>query len=178
MGIGYTVSPALRVESFVEYWPQIAFNGRANFLEPSRRQSVFAQVSLKAGIVAAYVALEEIGVPRLGPLRPFAGVGLGASRVTISETRMTFPRTTTYVPGGSRTDFVWMLAAGLELPLQEATTIEAAWRYADYGTVETGEGTGAVIWRDGSRAPLSLNLAPTRASLQGHAVRFSVRFAF
>ncbi len=178
LGVGYAVSPALRLELLAEYWPQFAFNGHANFLDSSRLQSVFAHLALKAGMLAAYVALPEIGMPKLGPFSPFAGVGIGAARVTIGRTRMTFPRTSTYVPGASQTDIVWMLTAGLELPLDDAVTVEAAWRYADYGAVETGEGLGEVVWRDGSRAPLPLNLAPTRANLQGHGLRLSVRFAF
>ena len=177
-GIGFTVSQALRIESFVAYWPQFPFNGRANFLQASRRQEVFAHLSLKAGMLAAYAALDEIGMPKLGPFRPFAGVAVGAARARIRQTRMTFPRTSTYVPGGSHTGLAWMLTAGLELPLDDALTLEAAWRYADYGAVETGEGPGEVIWRDGSRAPLPLNLAPTRAALEGHGFRVSLRFAF
>ena len=177
-GIGFTASQALRIESFIEYWPQFPFNGETNFLQSSRQQSVFAQMSLKAGMLAAYAALDEIGMPKLGPFRPFAGVGAGVAQARIRQTRMTFPRTSTYVPGGSHTGLAWMLTAGLELPLDDALTLEAAWRYADYGAVETGEGPGEVIWRDGSRVPLPLNLAPTRAALEGHALRLSLRFAF
>ena len=177
-GVGFTVSQALRIESFVEYWPQFSFNGKANFLQSSRQQSVFAQMSLKAGMLAAYVALDEIGMPKPGPFRPFAGLGVGAARATIRQTRMAFPRTSTYVPGGSRTGLAWMLTVGLELPLDDALTLEVAWRYADYGAVETGEGPGEVVWRDASRAPLPLNLTPTRAALEGHSLRLSLRFAF
>ena len=178
LGIGFTVSQALRIESFVAYWPQFSFNGKANFLQSSRRQSVFAQMSLKAGMLAAYAALDEIGIPKLGPFRPFAGVGAGVAQARMRQNRMNFPRTSTYVPGGSHTGFAWMLTAGLELPLDDALTLEVAWRYADYGAVETGEGPGEVVWRDGSRGPLPLNLAPTRAALEGHALRVSLRFAF
>ena len=37
---------------------------------------------------------------------------------------------------------------------------------------------GRVVWRDGSREPLPLDLAPTKARLKGHGVRLSLRYAF
>ena len=80
---------------------------------------------------------------------------------------MTFPRTTTVVPGASRVDVAWMLAAGFAMPLGEGTALDLAWRYTDLGAVRTGRGPGRVVWRDGSREPGELNLAETRAKLRG-----------
>ena len=57
------------------------------------------------------------------------------------------------------------------------TTLELAWRYSDLGFLQTGQGQGCVIWRDGSREPLLLDLAVTRAKLKGHGLRLSLRFA-
>ena len=51
-------------------------------------------------------------------------------------------------------------------------------RLEDAGFLETGRGEGRVIWRDGSREPLVLDLAPTRARLQGHGIRVSLRYAY
>ncbi|WP_446831758.1 outer membrane protein [Candidatus Foliamicus sp.] len=178
IGVGMAASRFVRLESYVEYWPEFAFHGRANFLGAHHRQSVSARASVKAGFVAAYFALDEIGLPRLGVFRPFAGVGVGAARAELSETSMTFPRTSTYVPGGSRTGFAWLFAAGLEWPLNDGVSVEAVWRYADYGALETGEGAGEVVWRDGSREPLPLNLAPTAAKLEAHGLRLSLRLTF
>ena len=91
---------------------------------------------------------------------------------------MTFPRTTTTVPGAGRTDVAWMVTAGLAAALRERTTLELAWRYTDLGEVRTGRGAGRVVWRDGSREPLPLDLAATRGRLKGHGLRLSLRFAF
>ena len=119
------------------------------------------------------------GLRKLGLFNPFIGGGIGAARVAIDETRMTFPRTTTIVPGTSRTGLTWMLTAGLRMSLGgERTTLDLAWRYTDYGVIETGEGMGRVEWRDGSREPLALDLAPTRAKLKNHGLRLSLRYAF
>ena len=43
-----------------------------------------------------------------GPLSPFVGGGLWAARVASGETRMTFPKTRTVVPGTSRTGLTWI----------------------------------------------------------------------
>ena len=55
---------------------------------------------------------------------------------------------------------------------------ELACRYTDLGEVRTGRGAGRVVWRDGSREPLPLDLAATRGRLKGPGLRLSLRFAF
>ena len=178
LGLGYAVVPAARVEILVEYRPRFAFEGQANFLSPESRQSVATDLSSLSGMLAVYLDLPGLGVPRIGPFQPFVGAGLGVARTRIGQTRMTFPATTTIVPGASRIDFAWMVSAGVAVALGERVTIDLAWRYTDLGVAHTGRGTGRVIWRDGSREPLPLDLAATRAKLAGHGVRLSLRYAF
>ena len=177
-GVGHILTRATRVEVLVEYRPRFAFDGRANFLEPARQQSVSADLSSLSGMLAAYVDLPELGVPKLGRFGPFLGGGAGAVWVEIGETRMAFPRTTTIVPGARRINLAWMLTAGIATSLDDDTTLELAWRYTDLGLVETGEGRGRVVWRDGSREPLPLDLAPTRSRLRSHGLRLSLRYGF
>ena len=178
LGLGYAVAPSVRLETLVEYWPRLTFDGRANFLDPERLQSVSTDLSSLSGMLAAYVDLPELGLHKLGPFSPFIGGGIGVARVAIGETRMTFPKTTTIIPGTSRSGLTWMLTAGLGMSLGERTTLELTWRYTDYGVIETGEGEGLVEWRDGSREPLALDLAPTQAKLRNHGLRLSLRYAF
>ena len=177
-GVGYVVGPAARFEVLVELRPHLDFEGRANFLEPDRRQEVTADLSAVSAMFAGHVDLPGLGLPRLGPFDPFVGAGAGVVRTRIGETRMMFPRTTTIVPGARRTGFAWMLTAGLATALSERATLEFAWRYTDRGTVRTGRGEGRVVWRDGSREPLLLDLAATRARLRSHGLRVSLRYAF
>ena len=172
------MGPATRLEVLVEYRPRLDFEGRANFLEPDRRQEVTADLSTVSAMLAGHVDLPGLGLPRLGPFDPFVGAGAGVARTRIGETRMMFPKTTTIVPGAHRTGFAWMVTAGLATALNERATLELAWRYTDLGTVHTGRGEGRVVWRDGSREPLPLDLAATRASLRTHGLRLSVRYAF
>ena len=44
--------------------------------------------------------------------RHFSGAGVGAAHTRIGKTTMTFPATTTTVPGESRTGLAWMATAG------------------------------------------------------------------
>ena len=178
LGIGYAVSPALRLEGLVEYRPRLAFRGRSNFLAPDRRQTVEADLRTLLGMVAAHVDLPALGVPKLGPFSPTVGAGVGVVRTRVGEMEMTFPRTMTVVPGATRTDRAWMVTAGLAAALGERTTLELAWRYSDLGEAHTGRGAGRVVWQDGSREPLALDLAATRATLRSHGLRLSIRYAF
>ena len=177
-GIGHFAASSLRLEAFISYRPNISFEGRANFLQTSDRQDVSADLSSLSGMLVGYVDLPGFGLSRLGALRPFVGAGGGLSRVEIDATRMEFPRTTTIVPGGRRVNLAWMLTAGIAAPLGEGAMVELAWRYTDHGLIETGRGKGRIVWRDGSRAPLKLDLAETRARLEGHGLVVSLRYPF
>ncbi|MDD9990163.1 MAG: hypothetical protein OXP75_00025 [Rhodospirillales bacterium] len=98
-GVGFTAAPAVRVEAVADYRPRFAFAGRSNFLAPERRQSVSADPSVLTGMAAVHVDLPALGLPRFGPFDPFVGAGIGAARIEIGKTSMTFPKTTTIVPG-------------------------------------------------------------------------------
>ena len=177
-GIGYVVVPAVRLEASVQHRPSFSFDGHANFNQTAGRQDVSADLSSLSGMFATYVNLPSLGLPRLGPFSPFIGVGSGVSHIRIDATRMDFPRTSTIVPGGKRVNITWMLTAGVEAALGDRVMIDLAWRYTDYGIVETGRGKGRIVWRDGSRDPLDLDLAETRADLQSHGLIVSARYMF
>ena len=176
-GLGYATGGAMRFEVLVEYRPRFTFEGRANFLAPERRQSVSAELSSVSGMVAGYLDLAALGVPKPGSVAPYVGSGFGVVRARIGETAMTFPATTTTVPGGSRVNLAWMATVGVAVPLNERLSLDLAWRYADLGEVRTEPGDGRVVWRDGSREPMPLDLAPTQARLRGHGLRLSLRYS-
>ena len=183
LGLGYAILPALRLEAAIQYRPDFSFEGRANFsqLNPEDKRDVTAKLSALTGMLAAYldVPLPGLGLLRFTPINPFIGVGGGLSRIDIGETRMAFPQTTTTVPGGHHVSFTWMLSAGLSVWLSGPLTVDVAWRYMDHGTVETASGTGQVIWRDESQAPLDLDdLDKTRGELRSHGLSVSLRYAF
>ena len=173
VGLGYVATPGLRLETSIAYRPSFAFEGTANFLQTDALQSVSAGLRSASGMVAAYVDLTA-----QGPFRVFAGTGAGLHYVDISEFHMTFPRTQTIVPDGRRIDFTVMLATGVATAFSDKITLDLAWRYVDWGIVETGKATGQVVWKDGSREPLELDLAETWARLSGQGFTASLRYAF
>ena len=173
IGLGFVATPKLRLESSITYRPGFAFEGRSNFVQTSTDQSVSADLWSMSGMVAAFVDLSEYG-----PFRLFAGSGAGLHYIDISNFHMTFPRTETIVPDGRNVDFTVMLTAGVATSLSDKITVDLAWRYVDWGIVETGKATGQVVWIDGSREPLYIDLAETRAMLKGQGLRASLRYAF
>ncbi|MDE3000127.1 MAG: outer membrane beta-barrel protein [Gemmatimonadota bacterium] len=172
VGAGYVATKRVRAEASLQYRPPFSFNGRANFVQTSGRQDVSADISSLSALFSA-----NIDLPGRGPFSSFLGCGGGLSRKTIGETHMAFPRTTTIVPGASRTGFTFMLTAGATVRILEMVTIDLGWRYLHAGAVETGRGKGRIVWRDGSREPLELDLAETDAKLSSHGLRVSLRYA-
>ena len=177
LGLGHAAG-SMRFEVLVEYRPDFDFDGQANFLAPGRRQEVSASLSSVSGMLAGFVDLHAFGLPAAGPVVPFVGGGVGLARTRIGATTMTFPKTSTTVPGGSRTGPAWMVTAGVAVALDARISLDLAWRYSDLGDIRTPRGPGRVVWRDGSREPLPLDLAPTQARLRGHGLRLSLRYAF
>ena len=173
VGLGYIATPGLRLETSISYRPSFAFEGTANFLQTDALQSVSADLRSASGMVAAYMDFIAHG-----PIRVFAGSGAGLHYADIHDIHMEFPRTETIVPDGRNVDFTVMLTAGVATSLSDKITLDLAWRYVDWGIVETGRTTGQVIWKDDSREPLELDLAETWAMLRRHGFRASLRYAF
>ena len=173
VGVGFLATPKLRLETSIAYRPRFAFEGRANFIQTSVRQSVSADLWSMSSMVAAYMDLSAYG-----PFRLFAGSGAGLHYIDINNFRMTFPSTETVVPDGRNIDLTVMLTAGVATSLSDKITLDLAWRYVDRGIVETGRATGQVVWKDGRREPLEIDLAETRAMLKGQGFRASLRYAF
>ena len=181
VGLGYILHPTLRLEAAIQYRPDFSFDGSSNFrgLDLTDRRGVSAELSSLSAMLAAYVDIFELLLLQSAtPIGPFVGVGAGLSRIDIGETRMNFPRTSTIVPGGNHVNLSWMLAAGVAISLRGRMAVDIAWRYTDHGAIETARGEGQVVWRDGSREPLQLDLGGTRGHLRSHGLNVSLRYAF
>ena len=182
IGVGHFTAPFLRLEGTVQHRPHFSFDGHANFTQDTTfKRMVSADASSLSAMVAAYLDLPELGVPRLGPFSPFVGGGIGVARIEIGETRMGHPdaETTTIVPGGDRVNFAWMLTAGIARPIGERATLDFSWRYTDSGTVETGRDKLRIAYRDGRPTRVfDFDLGRTRAPLKSHGLGVSVRYAF
>ena len=182
-GLGYAIRPSLRIEAGVQYRPNFSFDGRGNFTggvlaDSSVRQGVSAELSSLSGMLAAYLDIGELLLFHYAPFGPFIGVGGGLSRIEIGETRMDFPKTSTIVPEGDQVSFSWMLTAGVAVSLSPRLMLDVGWRHTDHGAIETAGGEGRVVWRDGSREPVKLDLAKTKGHLRSHGLNVSLRYAF
>lgn len=176
LAFGHEPVPGMRVETRFGYLPSLRFQGTANLLEPGREQSVTADVSALSAMVAGYGDLPlALGH---GSIVPFLGAGAGVAQLRIGTTRMTFPQTYTEVPGATRTALAWMVTVGLSAAVSKRTAVEFAWCYTDFGEVRTGRGAGQVVWHDGSKPPIPLDIAETRARLSDHGIRLSLRYGF
>lgn len=173
IGVGYVAAPELRFETILQYRPEFSFQGRANFLQTTSRQDVSADLSSLSALLVAWLDL-----PGFGPVRPVLGSGGGLNVISIDETHMMFPKTTTIVPGARHVDLAVMMTAGFTASIGSAMALDLLWRYTDLGFAETGRATGRVVWRDGSRDDLELDLAETHARLSGHGLHLSLRYAF
>ena len=176
LGIGYVASPVLRLDATAEIRPKFSFEGRSNYLR-QHPKTVSADASSLSVMLSAYADLPGYGVPRLGPFSPFVGGGFGLSRIDIDDMRLDFPVTVVTIPGGHRTNFAWMLTAGLSTSLGERMTLDLAWRYTDFGAVETGRGTARTVCRDeGCGRASSYPVPETYARLATHGLHLSIRY--
>ena len=177
LGIGYRASSPVRIETSVQYRPSFSFDGQHNYSRKPPR-SVSATMSSLTAFISAYMDLPAPGADRFGSFRPFVGGGVGLSRIDIDDTRIDFPITVVTLPGAQRTNFAWMLAAGVAAPFGKKATLDLAWRYTHSGTVETGRGTGRTVCRtEGCPHASDYPVPETRASLRSHGLHVSVRYA-
>ena len=177
LGLGYAKGAA-RFELLVEYRPRFEFEGRANFLAPGQRESVSAKLSSVSGMLAVFADLAALGAPKAGPFAPFVGAGIGIAHTRIGKTAMTFPATTTTVPGGDRTGLGLNGDGRCRGRTGRARDSRSGLALHGPRRSPNAAGPGRVVWRDGSREPLPLDLAPTKARLKGHGIRLSLRYAF
>ena len=122
-------------------------------------------------------ALPALGTYRASISAP--SLGAGAARNKVGDVRFSFPglgaTASTVIPGGRETNFAWMAAAGVSLPVSSRLTLDVAYRYVDLGDVRTSAGPATITRTSGVRA---IDIAPTYADLVTQGVSASVRLAF
>lgn len=179
LGIGYRLLPTLRAEALVTYRPGFAFQGRANFLATPGPQPVSADLDAVSALAVGYLDLAGLGFPKLGPVEPYLGAGIGFARHDIGRVAFAFPglgaRATTVIRGGTGTDLAYMLTAGGAMRLTDRLVLDVGYRYSDLGEVRTEAGP-AVITRTSFRRVL--DIAGTEADLTAHGVTAGLRVEF
>lgn len=179
IGVGMRSSTNWRREFTVQYRPDISFSGNSNFdgLSPER-QFVSASLSTLSFMFSGYYDLVGSGNSNGGEFTPYIGAGLGVSRIDIGQTTMTFPITSTDVPGGHHTGLSWLFALGVSRKIEGLGTLDLGWRYMDFGRVVTPRGPGSVVRNDDGSLVIDLDLAPTQAKLTSVGLRIALRQDF
>lgn len=178
IGIGIRFATNFRIEFSTEWGRAPTFEGRTNFLTASQQQSVSADLWSRSAILVGFFDAPEMTLSGIRKIQPFLGAGIVASTNRIKVTRMTFPRTITIVRGASSTETGWLVTAGIAFPWGESKHLDLAWRYLDAGEVFTRAGRAHVIFKSGNRPPIDLNISPTKAKLESHALSLTIRSSF
>lgn len=177
IGLGLSTLGNIRVEFILDYQASAVFNGNTNFLSAASQQSVTTELSSVSTSFIGYLDFSQLRLLGKRKIVPYIGAGFGYSLNRIETTTMTFPVTTTTVPGASETSLTWLVSFGVTMDLTTRTKLDWGLRYMDRSRVRTGLGEGAVTWRNGARGPLTLNLGRTEAKLRGYSLRLSLRYS-
>lgn len=175
-GIGYRIDEHFRVDLTLGWRPQFRFSGDANF-PVTGGQAVRGDVSTLTGMVTGYLDLAPLLPVDLGPFEPFVGAGIGVSRNRLDGTTLSFPSIPQIVttPGGTWTGFAWTATAGTAIRLAPNLALEIAYRYTDFGRVETDRGD-ATRYRISGTVPLPID--GTRSDLASHGIAIGLRYGF
>ena len=145
VGVGYQFNSWFRADVTGEYRSKVAFKGQDFFMfNPGGGLADTYTGGYKSwvGLVNAYVDLGTWWC-----LTPFIGAGVGAANIKTTgfSDIATFPafdgRTSAYfADGASKTNLAWALHAGVAYKVNNAFTVELAYRYLDMGTGVHGQG--------------------------------------
>ncbi len=177
IGLGLSTLSNIRVEFLLDYQTSAVFDGNTNFLATGSQQSVMAELSTVSMSFVGYRDFPNLSLPGPRKAVPYIGAGFGYSRNRIGTTTMTFPVTTTTVPGANETSLTWLVSLGVTMELTTRTKLDLGVRYMDRSKLRTGLGQGVVTWRNLARGPLPLYLGRTEAKLRGYSLRLSLLFS-
>ena len=138
VGVGYQFNNFLRADITGEYRGKANFHGMDIVNVPGNQYTDLYNASKSEALFLANVYAD------LGTwwcLTPFVGVGVGASRNTISG----FTDTNTPLAGvaygseASKWNFAWAAHAGVGYKVTPNMTVELAYRYVDMGNAQSGD---------------------------------------
>jgi opacity protein-like surface antigen len=179
---GVRVLPFLRAELAIAHRPDLDFEGNATFPGAGNAQPVSASVTGSSVMARVFADLASLlPLAWAAPIEPFVGAGVGASRNRMGDVLYEFPElasqpATTMTGGGAHWDGAWDASVGAAVRVGRRTLVEGAYRYSDFGWIETDAGTIDVV--RGSRVFAIDNVAGTRGRLSSHGVYLGIRQEF
>jgi opacity protein-like surface antigen len=182
-GIGYIVSPFLRIDILGTYRPSFQFDGKANrnFLgaTPST-QSMKMDVSTLSASLNGYLELAGFFPNTFSVVRPYVGGGVGMSRNSTEQGLVRYTGSAavagTY-PVYNRTVVspTWSAGGGVAYALSSSWSLDLSYRYSDLGKIETA---GGKYVGQGGLAAASADIGRTRGDLKVQEVTLGLRYGF
>ena len=165
------------------------YEGQSNYASSGQVQPTEARMQARRLLLSGFY-----GLGALGPLRPWAGAGLGANRYHLTHYIQRFPSPDdpsghlrrgsngevpyTSLPPTTGHGFARMLGAGLTVALGGDAMLDFGYRYTDAGRIGTATGDIEVVRynEDGSRRLLLITINPTIAELRRHSLTATLRW--
>jgi opacity protein-like surface antigen len=138
LGVGYKFNEWFRMDLTGEYRGRANFHGSDNIRAPNGTPYVDTYNGSKSEWVAMINAYLDLGT--WWCITPYVGVGVGGSRITISNFRDDNIPTggVTYADDKSKWNFAWAFHAGLSYKVNPSMAIDFGYRYIDLGSATTG----------------------------------------
>jgi opacity protein-like surface antigen len=111
----------------------------------------------------------------LGPVKPYIGVGIGASRNKLDNINWNDPTCCSgTLPGGSTTQFAWQLTLGAEWEFAKNWILEFYYSYADMGKFVKAQGSDV----SGAQFNASGTTDAATGKLRANELIFALRYDF
>jgi opacity protein-like surface antigen len=131
-GLGWRFNPNLRADLTFDYRPD--FDQNTNFgIGPGPRTGLQNWTAMANGYY-------DFNLPRINPLVPYVGAGIGIAQNSVDGvTVRTSPTTTSHLTGSERNQFAWQAMAGVAYYFTPTLALDVGYRYLDAGN--SGYGT-------------------------------------
>ncbi len=189
-GAGYRFNSQLRAQVEFNMSHGLSLYGNTNYLHAGESQPASAELDLRQFLLSGFYDFPSLQHASGLRVRPYLGAGIGVSDYDLKNFVQTFPAlqqgadggiALTRLPDGDGQEFVYMLSAGIVVPLTPRAELDLGYRYTDMGEIKTDVGAITIerYRQDGSRRPdFSVSIDETLAELKTHAVLVSFRLQF
>ncbi|VAW12625.1 Outer surface protein [hydrothermal vent metagenome] len=159
VGLGHRINANFRVDATVEWRSTFDLEGvRDPAVTDSLGQKT--KISSTVGLLNAYY---DIG--NFGGVTPYVGAGIGVARNKMGDSLV--PSSGFKTLGDTRTSLAWALMAGASYELTDSWSIDAGYRYINFG-----DATTTTVGSDGSVVP-----EIESKDMAAHEIRVGLRYA-
>jgi opacity protein-like surface antigen len=173
-GFGYRFVPWFRSDLTLNWRPMFDVDG--TIVRAAAADRPFqADVSSITGMLNGYIDIAGF-LPRnaLGVFQPYVGAGLGLAHNSLDDITSHSPTTPGLIqtsPGGSTTDFAWMITAGTGISAGHGIIVDIGYKYLDMGEFSSDAGQACA-------GGACRNIDPITGDLKAHEFSVGVRYGF